>query len=102
MFSEIIAAIFSIFIIEPMQAEIADRVAAAKAPAEIVRASQECLATQAPRLIDRATNDMGWALSYTVRVSLGWNNPLDLLDTSAPGCAALVNTLKQNGEDSAV
>ncbi|MBB5577049.1 hypothetical protein [Rhizobium paranaense] len=102
MFSEIIASIFSMLIIEPLQAGIAERVAAAKAPTEIVRASQDCLAAEAPRLLDRATNDMGWAVSNAVSVSFGWSSPLDLLDTSAPGCAALVNVLKQNGDDSAV
>ncbi|MGD9481103.1 hypothetical protein [Shinella sp. G-2] len=102
MFSEIVAAIFSMFFIEPLQAEIAERVAAAKAPTEIVRASQDCLAAEAPRLLDRATRDMGWAVSNAVSVSLGWSDPFDLLDRSAPGCAALVTTLKQKAEDSAV
>ncbi|MDP9813828.1 hypothetical protein J2W42_006704 [Rhizobium tibeticum] len=95
MFSEIIASVFSMFLIEPLQAEVAERVAAAKAPTEIALASQECLTTQAPRLLERATNEVGWAVSNAVGLSIGWTDPTDLLDKSAPGCAQLIGVLNE-------
>ncbi|KKZ84099.1 hypothetical protein B5K05_23555 [Rhizobium phaseoli] len=66
MFSESVASIFSMFLIAPLRAQVAERVAAAKAPIEIARACQECLTTQAPRLLERATNEVGWAISNAV------------------------------------
>ena len=99
MFSEVVASIFSVFLIEPLQAEVSERIAAAKAPASIMSASQECLATQAPHLINRATNELGWAVSNAVGISIGWKDPVELLDKNAPGCAQLIGALKQKSGD---
>ncbi|ARQ13758.1 hypothetical protein NXC12_PE00157 (plasmid) [Rhizobium etli] len=99
MFSEIVASIFSMLLIEPLQAEVAARVAAAKAPTEIARASQECLTTQAPRLLERATTEVGWAASHALGITVGWKDPIDLLDKGAPGCAQLIGALKETPGD---
>lgn len=97
--SEFFAWIFSILVVSPLQADIAEQTRNAGATLNIIQQSQQCIASQAPKLIERAGNDMWWASTTAIGVTAGWTDPVSLLDPRDPACSALVGLIKQPGDD---
>lgn len=97
MISDIAAWIFALFVIDPLQAEVRERVAQANLPVEAVQQSQQCVTTHAPLLLERATNDPSWAVGTAVSVAVGWTPPTQLFDTADPNCAVLVRVFSGDG-----
>ncbi|API60382.1 hypothetical protein BSL82_14700 [Tardibacter chloracetimidivorans] len=91
---DFIAALVSFFLIEPLQAEMAERLAAAQAPQAVVAELTACARSGAPTLLERATNDPAWAASNAVRLWAGWVRPDQVLVEAAPGCAAAVEAAR--------
>lgn len=102
MISEIAAWLFALFVIDPLQAEVRDRVAQANLPIEALQQSQQCVATHGPLLLQRATDDPAWATSTALGVAVGWTSPAELFDIKDPNCTALVRVFAvEDGEDAA-
>ncbi len=91
---ELLVALISFFLLEPLQRDVADALAAGGAPQEVVRAVATCATEQAPRIIDRAINDPWWATSSAFRVWIGLAEPHLLLVEAAPGCTAAVQAAR--------
>jgi hypothetical protein len=98
MISNLLAALFASFVLDPLQAEIERRALAAGQPAEIVRQSQACLSSELPALARRASEDTFWTISTVIGLSTGWSSPADLLDKSNPDCAPVVKLIQGKGE----
>jgi hypothetical protein len=90
MVSEIFAWLFAIFVIDPLHAEIRDRVARANLPVEVLQRSQQCLGTQGPQLLQRAGEDPVWAVGTAVGIATGWVSPARLFDPADANCSAFV------------
>jgi hypothetical protein len=102
MISEFAAWLFALFVIDPLQAEMRERVAQANLPIEAVQQSQQCLATQGPLLLQRANDDPSWATGTAIGVVFGWTSPAQLFDVNDRNCAALVRIFAiGNGEAAA-
>jgi hypothetical protein len=85
---DLIATLVSLFLIEPLQAEIGENLGAARAPQAVVAAVTACARTAAPVFVERAASDPWWAASSAVRLWAGWVPPETVLVEAAPGCAA--------------
>lgn len=99
MFSEFVSSLVASVVVEPFQLEIQEKLQQARVPAAIIQQSQTCIASQAPKLLERAANEWGWAAMTLVTVSTGITAPADLLDQQDPACVSLVESLKgEEGE----
>jgi len=92
--SDIAAWLFALFVIDPLQTQISERLEAANVPVAAVQQSRRCIASHAPRLVERAGTEPGWAIATAVGVATGWTAPAELLDPNDPNCLTLVRALK--------
>lgn len=100
MISDVAAWLFAMFIMDPLQAEMRERLASANVPVEQVQQSQQCIASHGPQLLKRAGEEPGWAVATAMGVAVGWNSPVELLDARDPNCSTLVRLLEsENGQD---
>ncbi|HEY8563990.1 MAG TPA: hypothetical protein VIL65_00700 [Beijerinckiaceae bacterium] len=91
---DLIATLVSLFLIGPLETELADKLAAARAPRAVAIEIAACAREAAPRVVDRAVSDPWWAVSSTVQVWIGTTRPEALLVTIAPGCERAVQSAK--------
>jgi hypothetical protein len=87
---DIIAALVSFFLIQPLQAEMAETLAQMRAPKAIATQVAACAEQAAPALARRAMADPLWAAGTVVSVWIGQAQPEALLVEVAPGCAPAV------------
>ena len=83
---EFLIAVITALLIQPLQAAIAEKLEAARAPQAVVAQLAGCAETAAPEVIDRAKSDPVWATVSAIRLALGWVRPEALLVEAAPGC----------------
>jgi len=97
--SEIAAWLFALFVVDPLHAEIRERVDAAKLPVQAVQQSQQCIATHGPRLLQRAGEEPVWATGTAIGIAAGWTSPATLFDTIDPNCAVLTQIFQGERSD---
>lgn len=93
MISDIFVSLVASFVVYPLQAEIGEKVRAARQPVAILAQAQACIASQGPKLIERATSDWGWAATTAIRVPVGFTRREDLLDRKDPACSHVIRAL---------
>ncbi|MBT9369404.1 hypothetical protein [Rhizobium sp. CSW-27] len=99
MFSDLAAWLITAFVLTPVQAELRQELEQANASVQMVQQVQQCVASQGPRLIERAAGEPAWAVSTAIRVSVGWTSPVALLDRTDPNCAAIIRLLDSPAAD---
>lgn len=99
MLSDIAAWFITLFVVDPLQAEMRERLDRANASTEIIQQSQRCVASQTPQLLNRAGKDPAWAIATVVGFTFGWTSPTQLLDQADPDCAAVIGLLQGRDED---
>lgn len=90
MIQDIVAALISFFLLDPLQSRIAQGLQAARAPEAIVRDLSGCVTAGAPALAQRALGEPGWAVSTVVSVWIGGAAPERVLVEAVPSCAPAV------------
>jgi hypothetical protein len=93
--SEFISYLFAILVVGPLQAEVSERLQGVPST-EIVDAGRACIAAEAPRLLQRAQSDWGWAAANVVGISVGLVDPVSLLAGQNSDCDRLVQVLSQS------
>ncbi len=93
--SEFISFLFAIFVLNPLQADLSERLQGVPAT-DIVQSGQACIAVEGPRLLQRAQDNWGWAASHAIGVSLGYVEPVSILSGDNEHCNRIVGLLKQN------
>jgi hypothetical protein len=93
MIAEWIASLFAILVVDPIEADIRERLQAMNAPVEVVTQASDCLRTTGPQLVERATGDVWWAGTTAVSMVVGLTSPAELLDAANPACAPLASYL---------
>jgi hypothetical protein len=88
--SEIFAWLFALFVVDPLNAEMRERLQATNLPAETLQQSQQCVSTHGSALMQKAGNDPVWATGTAFGVVTGFVSPAQLFDAKDPNCAALV------------
>jgi hypothetical protein len=87
MIRDFLLSLVSFFVIDPFTAELNQKLAAAQAPAAIVRDVRACAVAAAPILLERAMTDWWWAGTTAIAVSVGMTRPEAVLLENAPSCA---------------
>jgi hypothetical protein len=98
---DLIATLVSLFLIEPLQAEIGENLGAAHASQAVVAAVTACARTATPVIVERAASDPWWAASNAMRLWAGWVPPETVLVEAAPGCAAALESARPLPTDQA-
>ena len=87
---DLFAALVSFFLIEPLQAEMADKLAAARAPQAIVSNVASCIDGAAPALVQRAWSDPWWVASTSFSVWVGAASLEEVAARAVPACTPAV------------
>ncbi len=94
MFADLIAWIFAIFFVEPFEAATREKLAAARAPQEIVRQIGDCARRGGPILAEKGLADPGWIVTTVARVWVGTANIETVLADLDPNCAQAVQAAR--------
>jgi len=89
-----LAALVSFFLIDPLQASISDRLAAAGVPPAIAANVASCARTATPVIVDRAMGDVWWTASTALALWTGSTAPDAILIAAAPACAPAVDAAR--------
>ena len=84
---EMMVAVIGALLVGPLQAHLAELLAAAPIPEALVRDALACVSRAGPVIAERFADDPWWAALAGVRVWLGFADPIALLAEAAPGCA---------------
>lgn len=101
MLADIAAWFITLFLINPLQAEAQQQLERANASAQTVQQFRQCVATEGPRLVERATNEPAWAIAAGTGLMIGWSSPLDYIDRNNENCASALRLI-QGGDKAAV
>lgn len=101
MISEIAAWLFALLVVDPIYAELRERVETANLPVQALQQSQQCLSTNGPRLLTQAGEDPFWAVGTAIGIATGWTSPEQLLDVNDPDCSVLSRLLANEGRENA-
>jgi hypothetical protein len=91
---DLIAALFSFLLVEPLQGELDRYLTEAKVPVALISQVKDCAQTAAPAIIERATNDPGWAVTSIFNVWYGSAHPEKVLIEAAPNCTTAVEAVR--------
>ena len=90
MIADIIAFLVATFLVAPLQSTLEDRLAAARAPAAVVRQVEACATGALPALVERAAGDPWWAVSTAFGAWTGATSPEAVLRSASPACGAAI------------
>jgi hypothetical protein len=94
--ADALAALFTLFLVEPFEVRTREALAAARAPEAVVRDLSDCAARAAPALAARAVDDPAAAAATVVRLWMGTKAVTDLLDEVDPGCSAAIAAARRH------
>ncbi|MCU0886053.1 MAG: hypothetical protein MUC44_14135 [Beijerinckiaceae bacterium] len=94
MIQDLFAWLLATFVIGPVQAEFANKMQAAQAPAAIISQVQGCIVSATPILINRATSDVFWGVTTTISVAAGLTDAKTVLAQASPECASAVTAVR--------
>jgi len=94
--ADAVAALFTLFLVEPFEARTREALAAARAPEAVIRDVAACAARAAPALAERAVADPAGAAATVVRLWMGTRDATSLLDEVDPGCAAALAAARRH------
>ncbi len=90
MLTDFAAWLLSVFVLQPMQAEITQTLAAAQAPAAVLSEMRTCVDVAASRLPALASESWGWAVGEAVQVGLGIKSAEAAVAAAVPECSAAI------------
>jgi hypothetical protein len=91
MVDSIIELIVRLFIVDPLQAEMSDRLSKARVPTAIVSQVKFCMTSALPVVVKRVQDDPPWAIGIAVDVWLKRRSPEHVVDEAAPACRPAVD-----------
>lgn len=92
MFQDILLSVINLLIVEPLQADMNERLAAAHAPQVVISEVRTCAMSALPILLDKASTDPTWAATTVIGVWLGTAGPGDVLGTTSSSCEAAIKS----------
>lgn len=94
MLQELLASIVSMLIVDPLQAEMNERLAQIRAPQAVIADMRTCAEASLPKLADRALADPLWVVTSTFDVWTGRTVPEKILGGTSPQCNAAIKAAK--------
>lgn len=95
--SDFISYLFAIFVVTPLQAELADRLPTP----ELMDAARHCVTAEGPRLLEMAQDNWGWAAANGIGVAFGMVDPVTLLSPDNADCAKIIGVLRSQDTEEA-
>ncbi len=96
---DFIATLVSLFLVEPFQNEMRERLAAARVPREVAQQVAQCGRVATPVLADRVMADPWWGATTVVRVWAGATTAEAVLAETVPACGPAVRAVRPFLED---
>jgi hypothetical protein len=94
LFQDIIISLLSAAVVEPLQTELPDRLAAARAPQAVITQVAECARTTAPVLAERVVSDPWWGVITTAQIWTGITSPEAVVGEAAPSCSSALQAAR--------
>jgi hypothetical protein len=94
MLQEILSSLVSLLIVDPLQAEMSERLAQVRAPQAVIADVRTCAEASLPRLADRAMAEPMWVVSTALNVWTGQTTSEDILGNTTPQCGAALKAAK--------
>ena len=94
MFNELLSILVGVLIVDPLQAEMSERLAKIRAPQAVIADMRACAESSLPKLADRAMNDPLWVVSTTLEVWTGKIAPEKVLGGTSAQCNAAVEAAR--------
>jgi len=94
MLQEILASLVSLLIVDPLQAEMNERLAQVRAPQAVIADVRACAEAALPRLAERAMADPVWVVTGALSVWTGHKAPEDILGGTSPQCEAALKAAR--------
>ena len=91
---DFIAMLVSLFLVEPFQAEMRERLAAARVPREVAQQVIQCGRIATPALTERVLADPWWGATTVVRVWVGATTAEAVFAETVPTCGPAVRALR--------
>lgn len=93
MLQEILSSLVSLLIVDPLQAEMSERLAQVRAPQTVIAEVRTCAEASLPGLANRAMAEPLWVVSTALHVWTGQTNPESILGNS-PQCEAALKSAR--------
>ncbi len=90
----LLALLVQTLIAGPLQSELNSRLAKAGVPAELGAQIKSCLSRGIPSLVERASNEPGWAVGIALDVWLKRTPPERVLDQASPNCRPAIDAAR--------
>ncbi len=91
---DLLAALISFFLIQPLEEKMAEKLDAARAPRAVIAQVADCARAATPVVVERATSDPWWAVSTIVQVWTGTAKPETILAATAPVCRPAIEAAR--------
>lgn len=94
MLQELLSAVVSVLIVDPLQAEMSERLAQIRAPQAVIADMRACAQSSLPTLADRAMAEPLWVVTTTFDVWTGRTAPEEVLGGTSAQCDAAVKAAR--------
>ncbi|WP_114943458.1 hypothetical protein [Microvirga calopogonii] len=94
MLQELLSSVVSVLIVDPLQAEMNERLARIRAPQAVIADVRTCAEASLPKLADRALADPLWVVTTTFDVWTGRTAPEQILGGTSTQCDAAIKAAK--------
>ncbi|OYU90909.1 MAG: hypothetical protein CFE29_08820 [Bradyrhizobiaceae bacterium PARB1] len=81
-------------VLDPLQAELTDRLAKAQVPTAIISQVKSCTTSALPVVARRVQDDPRWAVGIAIDVWLKRRSPEQVADDAAPACRPAVDAAR--------
>jgi hypothetical protein len=94
MLQDLLATIVSMLIVDPLQAEMSERLARVRAPQTVIADVRTCAESSLPKLADRAMAEPLWVVTTALDVWIGRTAPEAILGGTTAQCDAAVRAAR--------
>jgi hypothetical protein len=94
MLQELLATLVSALIVDPLQAEMNERLAQIRAPQAVIADVRACTEASVPKLAERAMADPLWVVTTTLDVWTGRSAPEEVLGGTSAQCDAAIKAAR--------
>ncbi|HEV2564666.1 MAG TPA: hypothetical protein VGU19_06245 [Microvirga sp.] len=94
MLQELLSAVVSVLIVDPLQAKMSERLAQIRAPQAVIADVRSCAESSLPKLAERAMAEPLWVVTTTLDVWIGRTAPEAILGGTSAQCDAAVEAAR--------
>jgi hypothetical protein len=94
MLQDLFAFLVGVLIVDPLQAEMNERLAQIRAPQAVIAEMRSCAEASLPPLANRALAEPGWAIATTLNVWTGRTAPEEVLGGTSAQCNAAIKAAR--------